>query len=127
MRLTLLLALALAACTHTRKVGPESAKDEAAKKEKVAEKPGEQKDKGATASMPRSMFEAGATKKIQQKLFERGYAVKVTGTLDDQTRNALIKLQSAKGLPRTGMPDKETLRRLGLDPDEVFKQSSKGK
>jgi peptidoglycan hydrolase-like protein with peptidoglycan-binding domain len=127
MRLTLLLALALAACTHTRKVGPESPKEEASKKEEKAEKPQEGKDKGATATMPRAMFEPSATKKIQRKLADRGYNVKVTGTLDDQTRNALIKLQSEKGLPRTGMPDKETLRRLGLEPDEVFKQTSKTK
>lgn len=46
--------------------------------------------------------------------------VKETGRFDARTQLALQLYQKAEGLPETGLPDYETLRRLGLDPREIL-------
>ena len=43
-----------------------------------------------------------------------------TGELDARTQEALRAFQRAEKLPETGLPDYESLRRLGLKPDEVY-------
>ncbi len=44
----------------------------------------------------------------------------LTGTLDEPTQWALGAWQHAHGLAKTGLPDYQTLERLGLDPSDVF-------
>jgi hypothetical protein len=46
--------------------------------------------------------------------------VKETGRFDSPTQLALLRYQKSAGLPATGLPDYETLRRLGLDPREIL-------
>jgi len=46
------------------------------------------------------------------------------GDIDAETSAAVRKFQSAEGIARTGNPDHETVRRLGLDPDQLFGKSS---
>jgi hypothetical protein len=46
--------------------------------------------------------------------------VNETGRFDERTQLALLMYQKAEGLPETGLPDYETLRRLGLEPDEIL-------
>ena len=96
--------IAMAGCSHTKQVEPQSAKEP-------------QPD-----SMPKSLLEPGATKKIQGALSHQDFAVKSSGSLDDSTRAALIKFQNEKGLP-----DRETIRRLDLDPDEIYRSVGKDK
>lgn len=78
-------------------------------------------------STPKSVFEPGATKKIQQALNDKGYSTGVTGKMDDETRKSIEKFQKEKKVAATGLPDTETVRKLGLDPDEVFKTGSRHK
>ena len=62
----------------------------------------------------------------QQALAERGYlALKAAkrGRLDRVTSAAVRKFQSDQGLARTGIPDHETVRRLGLDPEALFRKN----
>ena len=47
------------------------------------------------------------------------------GLIDDATASAIRKLQSDQGIARTGFPDHETVRRLGLDPDRLFRRSAR--
>ena len=60
---------------------------------------------------------------IQEALAQRGYlgADHKTGKLDPETSAALRKFQSDKEVARTGYPDRETVRKLGLSIAEVFK------
>jgi hypothetical protein len=62
---------------------------------------------------------------IQEGLAQKGYLSNHrSGSLDDKTRDALQRFQADHGLPRTGAPDRETLRKLGLDPAKIFRGPS---
>jgi len=71
------------------------------------------------------MVEPGAMKKIQEKLADTDLLKRddVSGKLDEPTRRALRRFQDGKDLPATGVPDDETVRKLGLDPKDVFRAS----
>jgi len=77
------------------------------------------------AASPGGVLVPGAVERIQQALAARGYldlrAAK-RGQIDDATASAIRKLQSDQGIARTGFPDHETVRRLGLDPDRLFRR-----
>lgn len=69
---------------------------------------------------PTNLLAPGGEAEIRKKLVEGGY-------LDDSgsrsLEGGLRKFQSAKDLPATGIPDHETVRRLGLDPDKIFRRA----
>lgn len=46
--------------------------------------------------------------------------LETNGTLDVKTQRALGAFQRTEGLPETGMPDYETLDRLGFKPSDIF-------
>ncbi len=59
---------------------------------------------------------------VQQALTRAGYLTEAeSGTLDDQTSVALRAFQASQKLARTGAPDRETLERLGVSEDKVFR------
>lgn len=69
----------------------------------------------------------GGVEQIQDALASRGYLDKSaakSGVIDEPTSAALRKFQSDQGIARTGNPDHETVRRLGLDADALFRKSS---
>lgn len=57
-----------------------------------------------------------------KKKGEKISQVNETNKLDTKTQLALQQYQKSQGLPETGLPDYETLRRLGLKPEEVFRR-----
>jgi peptidoglycan hydrolase-like protein with peptidoglycan-binding domain len=64
--------------------------------------------------------------KLQKALADRGYLDTSdvrAGDIDETTSAAIRKFQADQGVARTGSPDHETVRRLGLDPDELFRRS----
>jgi len=78
------------------------------------------------ADAPEALFVPGAIEQLQKRLAERGYldlSAARPGRLDSTTTAAIRKFQSDQGLARTGTPDRETVRRLGLDPDKVFRKN----
>ncbi len=46
--------------------------------------------------------------------------LEITAMLDEETQRALGAFQKSERLPETGMPDYETLARLGFKPSDVF-------
>ncbi|HET6280431.1 MAG TPA: peptidoglycan-binding domain-containing protein [Polyangia bacterium] len=73
------------------------------------------------ATSPAGLLKAGAEKKIQEKLASDGLLKsEKRGELDEPTRDALRHFQDSHDLPATGFPDHETIRRLGLNPDDLF-------
>lgn len=63
---------------------------------------------------------------IQVALAKLGYLQSdhQTGELDGATSAALRKFQADRGVARTGSPDRETVRKLGLSPEAVFRSSA---
>jgi peptidoglycan hydrolase-like protein with peptidoglycan-binding domain len=117
--------LALAACRHPSKVGtaapgePERAKHGETAAQKGVPPEG---DRPRVPSSPKALLAEGQVAKLQQALDARGYLGKErrAGTLDDPTTRALRRFQRAEGLAETGFPDRLTLQKLGLDPEDAY-------
>jgi len=75
------------------------------------------------ATSPSGLLKPGAEKKIQEKLSDKGVFDEKppSGELDGPTREALRRFQREEGLPATGMPDDKTVKKLGLNPADIFK------
>jgi peptidoglycan hydrolase-like protein with peptidoglycan-binding domain len=69
---------------------------------------------------PGGMLDPEAMKKIQARLGDKGYKVDRSGQLDQATEGALRKFQAHEHVAATGLPDYDTLRRLGLDPRKIY-------
>jgi hypothetical protein len=70
------------------------------------------------AAAPGVMLKPGATDALAEQLRSRGLLAPNASTSADLAR-ALRAFQKSEGLAETGFPDRETVRRLGLDPKEV--------
>ena len=137
-RLALALALGVAACWHARQVekpdqnGSKQAAQPAPKEGGAAARPRaarrpQRPGRPPLAASPGGLFVPGGVEKIQQALSSRGYLDEGSakpGDIDAPTVAALRKFQSDEGIARTGNPDHETVRRLGLDPDALFRKST---
>jgi hypothetical protein len=113
----LLVALPLVGCGHAKTTekppaeegtGPESAKPPPAHPHKTP-----------VVESPNDLLVPGAEDQIREKLVDGGYLDSGSKSLE----SGLRKFQSAKDLPVTGVPDHETVRRLGLDPNEIFRRA----
>ncbi|ACL65216.1 Peptidoglycan-binding domain 1 protein [Anaeromyxobacter dehalogenans 2CP-1] len=72
-------------------------------------------------SSPEALLAPGAVGEIQDALRDRGYlGAHRRGELDRATSAALRRFQEAQGLAATGAPDRETLRRLHVDPARAY-------
>lgn len=137
--LALFAALALVACSHARKVAkpddqgeqngrsaqPTEKEGGAAAKPRLARRPA-RPGRPPLAASPSGLFAPGGVEKLQKALADRGYldtSDVQAGEVDETTSAAIRKFQADQGIARTGNPDHETVRRLGLDPDELFRRS----
>ncbi len=69
---------------------------------------------------PGGMLDPQAMKKVQAALDKHGVQAPSSGQLDDATQAALRRFQGREHMAKTGMPDYDTLRRLGLDPKQIY-------
>ncbi|HEY2748849.1 MAG TPA: peptidoglycan-binding domain-containing protein [Polyangia bacterium] len=69
---------------------------------------------------PGGMLDPVAMKKVQAALSRHGEKVSSSGQLDEQTQAALRRFQGKEQMAKTGMPDFDTLRKLGLDPKQIY-------
>jgi hypothetical protein len=130
----LALALLAAGCFHTHHV--DKGEEEKPQGEGDAEHGRSQQEtpthipprhgRPAVASSPSGLMNEGSAAKIQHALETRGYLATASGELDEPTAAALRKFQRHEGLAETGAPDRETLRRLGIDPQEVYRTVPQG-
>ena len=66
----------------------------------------------------------GGVRAVQDALHERGFLdAAPDGEPGATTERALVEFQKNHGLAATGMPDRQTLRELGLDPDELIRRA----
>jgi hypothetical protein len=121
----LLLAAALASCSRVRQVEQPDEPEPAPK----AEAPDRPEEKGVppeegrprVPASPEALLAEGAVGEIQRALAERRLLGKhQRGELDEPTSAAIRKFQKDEGLAQTGFPDRETLRRLGVDPEKAY-------
>ncbi|MFL5388161.1 MAG: peptidoglycan-binding domain-containing protein [Myxococcales bacterium] len=135
-------ALALSGCFHATSVekpdqgGGSSEKKQGAQpkqkeggpaaKPRAARRP-ERPGRPPLAADPSGLFVPGGVEQVQQALASRGYldmAEVKRGVVDAPTSAAVRKFQTDQDIARTGNPDHETVRRLGLDADALFRKSS---
>jgi peptidoglycan hydrolase-like protein with peptidoglycan-binding domain len=137
-RLRAAVAAALVfACSHATQVAktdeskgearqPARAEGGAAEKPGLARRP-EKPGRPPLAASPSGLFVPGGVGKLQKALADRGYLAQdeaKSGEIDEATSAAIRKFQADQGIARTGSPDHETVRRLGLDPDALFRKSA---
>ncbi|WP_242360977.1 peptidoglycan-binding domain-containing protein [Anaeromyxobacter sp. SG17] len=128
--LVVAVALAAAACRHpqhpTSPAGGESPRPEApdrAGEKGVPPKAGRPR----IPAGPEALLAPGAVKDIQGALADRGLLGEHrAGELDAPTSRALRKFQESQDLAATGFPDRETLQRLGVDPDRAYGREGGG-
>jgi hypothetical protein len=120
-----LLVLAALGCAHAKTTDGESKPTEATS---TGANGGEPHDRAS--ELPRKpghppvsthaedLLKPGAEDKIRRKLVAGHY---LSGGADTPIAGGLRKFQEEKNLPATGIPDHETIRRLGLDPADIFR------
>lgn len=132
-RLTLFAALALAACAHTDKpTNPKYEEQKAADETPPAQ--GKTKAKAPKsesgiqlASSPTDALTHDGLISVEKALVVRGYLDRERGSFDERVKDAMARFQKKEGLPATGAPDRESVRRLGLHTEDVFKDERSGK
>ena len=114
------LPLPLLGCGHAKTTEKAPVEERTPPSDESAKAPKPHPHKTPVPESPNDLLAPGAEDQIRTKLVEGGY-------LDDSGSKSLEaglrKFQSAKDLPVTGIPDHETVRRLGLDPDKSFRRA----
>jgi hypothetical protein len=82
---------------------------------------GDQPKTTPLAQAPEGLLTPGAEQKIRDKLSAGGF---MKEDANASTGVALRRFQAAHDLPATGVPDHETVRRLGLNPDDLFRKAA---
>jgi hypothetical protein len=132
----LALALLLTGCFHTHSVEkgepdskasaqPNQSEGGAAASPKEARRP-QEPGRPPLAAGPDGLFVPGGVEKLQNALASKGYldmSKAEKGRIDEETSAGVRKFQTDQGIARTGNPDHETARRLGLDADALFRKS----
>ena len=113
-----------AGCKHTERVGEPAASGQAEPSRKETRVP-PRAGRPAVAADPSGLMRPGSAKKIEEALKSKGYLRAGSGRegaddLSQQATVALRRFQRDEGLAETGAPDRETLRRLGVDPQDVY-------
>ncbi|HET8540470.1 MAG TPA: peptidoglycan-binding domain-containing protein [Anaeromyxobacter sp.] len=118
------VALALAACGHPRKVAapgaaePPKPRDQASRAEQGVPPEGE---RPRVPASPKALLADGAIRTIQEALAARGLLGRHrSGELDGPTTGAIREFQRDQDLAETGFPDRLTLQKLGIDPEEAY-------
>lgn len=88
------------------------------------ERPAAEEGRPQLSMSPEGLMQPDGPRRIQDALIERGFldGAHRSGALDDETSAALRKFQAHEGLAKTGAPDRETVRKLGLSISDVFKK-----
>ena len=76
------------------------------------------------ATAPEALLAPGAEDKIRERLVAGGFLATDADKSNGATRGGIRRFQKAQDLPATGVPDAETVKRLGLDPDKTFRRGT---
>jgi peptidoglycan hydrolase-like protein with peptidoglycan-binding domain len=123
---SLVSAALLAALACAGRKGPPPEKVSTGAKEESPDSPAEKGvpprgERPRVPASPEALLAPGAIGELQSALADRGYLKRHTpGELDAPTSAAFRRFQEDEGLAATGMPDRETLRRLGVSPTQAY-------
>lgn len=106
--------VALAACHAHTTAGNRGAQKEAPPAEKQVSSP------RPVRTTPNAMLDDKSMREIQKALAAHGVSVEQTGKMDAQTEQALRTFQGREHTAKTGLPDYDTLRHLGLNPKSIY-------
>jgi hypothetical protein len=131
------LALSFAiGCAHTKTTddGSEKHEKQESKRDetKKAEKPRAHEtspnagraDGVPLATAPAGLLAPGADQKICDRLVAEGFLADDAKRSDGAMSEGLRRFQRARDLPATGVPDDQTVKDLGLNPDEIFRHGT---
>jgi hypothetical protein len=133
-RIATISLLVAAGCAHTKTTDNGSEKaakpSEEAKTERPrarssgADEPAKPRGEHAipVASSPGGLLAPGADGKIRERLAVEGFLDDDAKRTDGAMSDGLRRFQRAHDLPATGIPDHQTVKDLGLDPDQIFRQ-----
>lgn len=76
------------------------------------------------ATAPDVLLKPGADDKIRERLKAGGYVDGDDKESAAATRQGIRRFQKEHDLPATGVADHETVKRLGLDPNQIFRQAT---
>ena len=102
---------------------PKAPEEQKAQKDKADTRPPAEEGRPELSTSADALMNPDGPRLIQDALAQRGYlaADHKTGKLDPETSAALRKFQGEEEVARTGYPDRETVRKLGLSIEKVFK------
>lgn len=113
----------LAACRHTKEATPPEGKPA---KATTAEQGGgipPRAGRPPVPASPEALLGPREIAEVQRALAERGLLRgHAEGQLDAPTAAALQRFQRQEGLAATGFPDRDTVRRLGIDPEQAYRR-----
>lgn len=117
------LALLAASCAgaheEQRKKGAEGGQEHAKAQKQEGVKPSPEAPR--VPATPEGLLGADAVRDVQRALADRGLlGAHREGDLDTPTSAAVRKFQEQQGLAATGMPDRETLRALGVSAERAY-------
>lgn len=127
-----LVALAVAACRHPQRASSPDGGGRAIQKPEAPDRPEEKgvppaPGRPRVPASPEALLAPGTVKELQRALADRGFlGAHRAGELDDPTARALRKFQESRQLAATGFPDRETLQKLGLDPERAYGREGGG-
>jgi len=111
--LALALCGALAGCHTHQMQGKQTTLETVPKEPQVSsERP--------VRTTPGGMLDPKSMRQLQAALSHHGVSTPSSGVLDEETQTSLRKFQAREKMAQTGMPDYDTLRRLGLDPKALY-------
>ena len=119
------LVLALG-CGHTHTVENTAPAPSPAAQDQQLPAGGRHRGEGTGAPVATSadaLLAPGGAEKIRAKLRDQGFLEHD----DDALGTGLRRFQAKHDLPETGMPDHETVAKLGLDPDQIFRKADPSK
>jgi hypothetical protein len=73
------------------------------------------------ATAPDVLLAPGAEDKIRERLASEGY---LKGDEKGSTSAGIRRFQKEHDLPTTGVADHETVKKLGLNPDQIFRKGT---
>ncbi len=116
-------AAALAvSCRHAQHARPPGPAEAPASEHRARTPPGHPR----VPSAPEGLLAEDAVAELQRALADRGLlGAHREGRLDAPTSAALRRFQGKEGLATTGFPDRETLQKLGVDPEHAYRRARK--
>jgi peptidoglycan hydrolase-like protein with peptidoglycan-binding domain len=122
LRIALAAAAVALACRHPKQARPPAPSPEPPSQHGARTPPGRPR----VPSSPEGLLADDAVAQLQRALARRGYLGEHReGDLDAATSAALRRFQRDEGLATTGFPDRETLQKLGVDPEHAYRRARK--